>query len=119
MKDFGPISIIAILREFLEPWIWPIAIFVALVLFVYVVGLLRKGSFASVIRRGFFPAAVVAALFAIFMFAAVPTLTESAWSRVAGLVDILFIALIALGYGAAMFVLALPVAALLRGQAPS
>lgn len=119
MKDFGPISILAITREFFEPWLWPIVIFVALLVLVYAAALVRKRSLGSLIRAGFVPALVLAVLFAAFMLLAVPTLTKSSWAYVAGAVDVLFIALIALAFGAALFLLALPLAALVRGRAPS
>ena len=119
MKDIDLTTMLVTVQEFFAPWFWPLLLFAVLVVLVYAAAIWRGRSLGKLVRSGFVLAFVAAVLFAAVMFAAVPALTSSSWSYVGGPIDILFIALIALGFGAAMFVAALPMVALFRKQAPS
>jgi hypothetical protein len=119
VKEIDLTTILVTTYEFFAPWFWPILLLTVLVVLVYAAAIWRGRSLVGLIRSGFVSAVVAAVLFAAVMFASVPALTSSSWSYVGGAVDVFFIALIALGFGAAMFVTALPVAALFRTRAPS
>jgi hypothetical protein len=119
VKDFDLTTIFITACEFFAPWYRPILFVAVLVVFVYAVALWRNRSLRALLRTGFVSAVVIAVLFAAAIFAFVPAMTSSSWSFVGGAIDLLFIGLIALGFGAAMFVAALPVTALFKKRAPS
>lgn len=119
MKDFSIVTLAAVAWEFFVPWIWPLAILAAITILVYIAALLRIRSVAQIWRSGYFAAAVAAVLFGALMFAVTPMLTQSSWKFVSGIVDLIFIGLIALGFAVAMFVIALPFASLIRTKAAS
>jgi hypothetical protein len=119
MKDFSVVTLSAVAWEFFAPWFWYLVVVAAVAIVAYAVAALRSRSAAEIWRSGFFPAALVAILFGAVMFAATPMLTDSGWRFVSGAVDLIFVGLVALGFAAAMFVIVLPVASLLRTKGAS